>query len=266
MVDVLLPGIVRDPVRHPPADPVGAPSRRRRPRRSGGGRAVRARQRQFLAVLAAGAARRSRTPAGTAPSPSTCAATATPSRCRSTPPAASATGPTTWPPWSRRSASTGCTSWAGAWAPESYCSTCSTRRSGWPPSRWSRPVSPYGFGGTAGADGHGGCTPTAPARAAARPTPSSSPRSPRATPPPTARSARARCCARSTSRPAHSAGPAARGRLRRRHEQHPHRRRPLPGRRGDRRAWPGAAPGGRGRAQHHVADGVRRLRHRRPAR
>ena len=44
------------------------------------------------------------------------------------------------------------------------------------------------------------CTPTAPAAAAARPTPTSSPRSRPGTPPPTARSARGRCCARSTSR------------------------------------------------------------------
>ena len=36
-------------------------------------------------------------------SPSTCAGTATPSRCRSTRPAACATGPTTSPRWSTRS-------------------------------------------------------------------------------------------------------------------------------------------------------------------
>ncbi len=40
--------------------------------------------------------------------------------------------PTTWPHWSTPSASTACTWSAGAWAPASSCSTCSTRRRGWP--------------------------------------------------------------------------------------------------------------------------------------
>ncbi len=59
------------------------------------------------------------------------------------------------------------------------------------------PVSPYGFGGTAGADGRL-TSPTAPARAAAAPTRTSSGCSPRARPAPTTPGRRATCCARST--------------------------------------------------------------------
>ena len=93
--------------------------------------------------------------------------------------------------------------------PTSWAGRPAARRS--PPSRSTAPVasltfldpvSPYGYGGT-----HADGTPasrTAPARAAAGSTPSSSRAWGRATPPPTARPRRATCCAPPTS-PSHRA-------------------------------------------------------------
>ena len=92
-----------------------------------------------------------------------------------------------------------------------------------------------------------GSTPTAPAPAAARPTPTSSRRSRPATPRPTARPARGRSCAPSTSRRARCRWTRAGGRLRRLDELAPApastttRATPPPWRRG--RAW---RPGARG--------------------
>ena len=110
------------------------------------------------------------------------------------------------------------------------------------------------------------CTPTAPARRRGREPGASSPRSPPATPPPTPRSARGRSCGRSTSRPARCRWtPGSRTSFvasmnsTRTGEDH------YPGDSVAGEAWPGVRAGPPRRAQHDGADGVRRLRHRRPA-
>ena len=86
----------------------------------------------------------------------TCAATATPTRRRSTPPGACGTSPKTWRPCSTRACSRPATRplvaptrWAAAWR----CTCSSTTRAGAAGLLLESPVSPYGFGGTRDVDG-----------------------------------------------------------------------------------------------------------------
>src|SRR4051794_13692751 len=69
---------------------------------------------------------------------------------------------------------TGFTSSAGAWVPAWCCSTCSTRRTGWPRWRWSPRSRRTDSGGRRGRT-VSGSTRTGPVRGRARPTRSSSP-------------------------------------------------------------------------------------------
>ena len=162
MADVLLPGIAATTVATSRSDPVRAASRGRRPGRAGGGRALRARQRQLVAVLAAAAAgarghgpapRARRRPARVRRRPSRCPIDAT-------------RGVRDWADdiaalvealGLTRVHLVGWSMGAGVVlqylldAPERVASVALVA-----------PVSPYGFGGTAGTGRAAACTPTAP--------------------------------------------------------------------------------------------------------
>ena len=266
MHDVLLPGIAATTVATSRLTQSRAAPRGGRPGGAGGGRPLRARQLQLGAVLAAAAAGRSGPTGRHRVLAVDLRGTARPSRCRSTRPEACATGPTTSPRWSTRSASTrvhlvGWSMGAGVVlqylldAPERVASVALVA-----------PVSPYGFGGTAGPDGArvhpdgtgsgaGAANPEFVAAIGAGDTTADD------------RPARASSCGRSTSLPGslpldpqlEDVFVASMNSTRTGADHYPGEPVTVD-------AWPGRGPGCPRGAQHDGADGLRRLGHRRPGR